>query len=36
VAFTSYATNLVPADETSDLDLFVRDRLSGTTELSER
>ena len=34
VAFTSYASNLAPGDTTTDLDLFVRDRVSGTTELA--
>ena len=33
VAFTSYATTLVPGDTNSDQDVFVRDRLNGTTEL---
>jgi Tol biopolymer transport system component len=33
VAFTSYASNLAPGDATNDPDLFVRDRVSGTTEL---
>ncbi len=31
VAFDSLATNLVPADTNGALDVFVRDRLSGTT-----
>jgi Tol biopolymer transport system component len=32
VAFTSFATNLVPADSNGFSDIFVRDRQSGTTE----
>ena len=32
VAFWSYASNLVPGDTNSVTDIFVRDRLSGTTE----
>jgi len=32
VAFTSDATNLVPGDTNRMLDVFVRDRLAGTTE----
>ncbi len=32
VAFDSYATNLVPADTNGGFDVFVRDRLLGTTE----
>jgi Tol biopolymer transport system component len=32
VAFTSYATNLVPGDTNGTFDVFVRDRRSGTTE----
>ena len=35
VAFTSYATNLVPADSNLTLDVFVRDRVTGTTELAD-
>ena len=31
VVFTSFATNLVPGDTNGKLDLFVRDRVSGTT-----
>jgi Tol biopolymer transport system component len=33
VAFTSFATNLVPGDTNRRDDVFVRDRLTGTTEL---
>ena len=33
VAFTSYALNLVPDDQNTDSDVFVRDRLTGKTEL---
>jgi Tol biopolymer transport system component len=33
VAFMSYATNMVPNDDNHDPDIFVRDRLLGTTEL---
>ena len=33
VAFLSFATNLVPSDTNGQQDVFVRDRLSGTTEL---
>lgn len=33
VAFTSRASNLVPGDGNNDWDVFVRDRLLGTTEL---
>ena len=32
VAFSSWASNLVPGDTNGDLDIFVRDRLAGTTE----
>ena len=32
VAFESDATNLVPADESPDYDVYVRDRVAGTTE----
>jgi Tol biopolymer transport system component len=32
VAFQSYATNLVPGDTNEASDVFVRDRLNGTTE----
>ena len=32
VAFTSWATNLVPGDTNGELDVFVRDGLAGTTE----
>ena len=32
VAFWSYATNLVPDDTNESADVFVRDRLAGTTE----
>jgi archaellum component FlaF (FlaF/FlaG flagellin family) len=32
VAFTSWATNLVSGDTNGELDVFVRDRLAGTTE----
>jgi Tol biopolymer transport system component len=32
VAFSSYASNLVPGDTNNNLDVFVRDRLTGTTE----
>jgi Tol biopolymer transport system component len=32
VAFDSYATNLVPGDTNGFIDVFVRDRQSGTTE----
>ena len=32
VAFRSYATNLVPGDINDSIDLFVRDRVAGTTE----
>jgi Tol biopolymer transport system component len=32
VVFVSYATNLVPGDTNNKPDVFVRDRLSGTTE----
>jgi hypothetical protein len=32
VAFTSYATNLVPGDTNNTLDVFLRDRVAGTTE----
>ncbi|MEP0766206.1 MAG: PD40 domain-containing protein [Fimbriimonadia bacterium] len=32
VAFHSYATNLVPDDTNGAIDVFVRDRLNGTTE----
>jgi archaellum component FlaF (FlaF/FlaG flagellin family) len=32
VAFTSYASNLVSGDSNGSLDVFVRDRQSGTTE----
>jgi len=32
VAFMSHATNLVPGDTNSQPDIFVRDRLAGTTE----
>jgi alpha-tubulin suppressor-like RCC1 family protein len=30
-AFSSYADNLVPGDENGQVDIFVRDRISGTT-----
>src|SRR5258705_10623791 len=33
VAFGSLSSNLVPNDNNGDYDVFVRDRLSGTTEL---
>jgi len=33
VAFTSSATNLVPGDTNGGVDVFVRDRRTGTTEL---
>ncbi len=33
VAFTSAATNLVPGDTNGSLDVFLRDRVAGTTEL---
>src|SRR5882672_2313784 len=32
VAFESYSTNLVPGDTNASRDVFVRDRLAGTTE----
>ena len=32
VAFSSYATNLVPGDTNNVYDIFVRDRQAGTTE----
>jgi Tol biopolymer transport system component len=32
VAFFSHATNLVPGDTNGETDIFVRDRLTGTTE----
>ena len=32
VAFAAFATNLVPGDTNGTLDVFVRDRLTGTTE----
>lgn len=32
VAFTSYASNLVPGDSNGETDVFVRDRTLGTTE----
>jgi Tol biopolymer transport system component len=32
VAFESYASDLVPGDTNGDVDIFVRDRLSGTTQ----
>jgi Tol biopolymer transport system component len=32
VAFSSYATNFVPKDTNESADVFVRDRLAGTTE----
>ena len=32
VVFSSYASNLVPRDGNGDLDVFVRDRLLGTTQ----
>src|SRR5262249_50436746 len=32
VAFSSYATNLIPGDTNGVVDVFVRDRLNGTTE----
>ena len=32
VAFTSYATNMVPGDTNDEADIFVRDREMGTTE----
>ena len=32
VAFNSGASNLVPGDTNGDLDVFVRDRIAGTTE----
>lgn len=32
VAFTSFATNLVPGDSNGWVDVFVRDRFAGTTE----
>jgi len=32
VAFSSEATNLVPGDQNGEWDVFVRDRISGTTE----
>ncbi|HEV8113887.1 MAG TPA: calcium-binding protein [Planctomycetota bacterium] len=32
VAFTSFASNLVPGDTNNSTDIFVRDRLLGTTE----
>ncbi|MBC7820098.1 MAG: PD40 domain-containing protein [Planctomycetaceae bacterium] len=32
VSFSSYATNLVPNDTNNFIDVFVRDRLTGTTE----
>ena len=32
VVFSSYASNLVPGDANGDLDVFVRDRVLGTTE----
>ena len=33
VAFESFATNLVPGDTNGSMDVFVRDRQAGTTEL---
>jgi len=33
VAFTSHADNLVPGDDNTDSDVFVHDRVTGTTEL---
>ncbi len=33
VAFTSYATNLVSSDSNNEADVFIRDTLSGTTEI---
>ncbi|MFN0006724.1 MAG: TolB family protein [Planctomycetota bacterium] len=36
VAFTSWSTNLVGGDGNGELDVFVRDRLNGTTELVSR
>jgi Tol biopolymer transport system component len=33
VAFESYATNLVPEDTNGEADIFLRDRLTGITEL---
>jgi subtilisin family serine protease len=33
VAFSSYSNNLVPSDESWNLDVFVRDRHLGTTEI---
>jgi Tol biopolymer transport system component len=36
VAFTSRASNLVPEDLNAGIDVFVRDRLSGTTERVSR
>jgi Tol biopolymer transport system component len=33
VAFQSYANNLVPDDTNGETDIFVRDRLAGTTEM---
>jgi hypothetical protein len=32
VAFTSFASNLVPGDTNADSDVFVRDRVAGTTD----
>ncbi len=32
VAFESYSTNLVPGDTNGRMDVFVRDRVAGTTE----
>ena len=32
VAFSSFASNLVPGDTNNDYDVFLRDRLAGTTE----
>jgi hypothetical protein len=32
VAFSSWATNLVPGDTNGQMDVFLRDRLAGTTE----
>ena len=36
VAFTSHAENLVPGDDNTDSDVFVRDRVTGTTELASQ
>jgi Tol biopolymer transport system component len=34
VAFSSFASNLVPGDTNNDYDVFVRDRVNGTTEIA--